>query len=460
MSRPAPAQPLGVLAALTGLLWAVPGAAWAHGIAVRGDLPLPVWMVAYGAAAVLVLSFVALGVLWPEPRLEGGSDGLALPRPVEQLLAGLAWPARLAALVSFGVVWVVALAGPLSPPRNLAPFAVYVVLWVGGLVVSGLVGDVWRVASPFETLARAAGVRTSHPEQAPAPLNRLGVWPAAGLLLAFTWLELVHPAPAEPRTIGIAITVYVAVIAVGAAWWGRAWVYSAEAFGALFRLLAAMAPFHRDTAGRLRLRPPLAGLAALDPEPGTAALVLVALGSTTFDGMTRLSWWERLLGPRTGWAAVPYGTAGLLLTVAAVSGVYLWAMREAADDTARTTGELVGAFVHSLVPIALAYAIAHYFSLLVFEGQRVLSLASDPFARGWNLFGTAEWTVNYTTISPAAIAWVQAGAILAGHLAGVLLAHDRAVALFDRKLAARSQQALLVAMVAYTVGGLLLLLGG
>lgn len=288
----------------------------------------------------------------------------------------------------------------------------------------------------------------------------MGVWPAAGLLLAFAWLELVHPNPADPRTLGRAMAVYVAIMLVGTLWWGLPWLRSAEAFGVVFRIVAAMAPLHRDQEGRLRLRPPLAGLADLRVVPGTAAVILVALGTTTFDGIARQPLWEELTGQRTGWAVVPYATVGLLLTVAGVACLYLWAMGEAARRTGRRTGELVDAFAHSLVPIALAYAVAHYFSLLVFEGQRSAVLASDPFERGWNLFGTASLEVDYLAVSTTTIAWVQAGAIVVGHLAGVLLAHDRAVAMFAGRQATSSQYALLVAMVAYTVGGLVLLLGG
>ncbi|MDP8930932.1 MAG: hypothetical protein M3O70_20760 [Actinomycetota bacterium] len=459
MSASASWRPRGAtaIALLTFLAVTAPAPAWAHGIGVRGDLPLPLWMVSYGAAMVLVLSFVALRTLWPSPRLEGNTAGVAVAEPVERAAAGLEWCLRLVGLVAFATVWAAALVGPLSPVGNLAPYAIYVTFWVGGLVVSGLVADVWYALSPFETVARLAGPTT---DEEPSLLNRIGVWPAAVLLLVFAWLELVYPNPADPRTLAQAIGVYVAIIAIGAAWWGRAWIRSAEAFGVVFSIVAAMAPIHRGDTGRLRLRPPLAGLADLDVVPGTAAVILIALGTTTFDGVTRQAFWEELTGSRTGWALVPYSTAGLLLTVAAVAGLYVWAMHEAARRTERNTAELVEAFVHSLVPIALAYAIAHYFSLLVFEGQRFVELASDPLGRGWDLFGTAHWQVNYTAVSTAVIAWVQAGAIVAGHLAGVVLAHDRAVVMFPGKLATTSQYALLAAMVSYTVGGLALLLGG
>ncbi len=454
----APRRLVGFLGAIALAAVAMPAPVWAHGIGVRGDLPLPLWMVSYGATAVLVLSFVALGLLWRRPRLQEATAGVTVAESLDRFAGAVSVLLRVGGVGAFVAVVAAAFAGPLSSVENLAPYAIYVGLWVGGLVVSGLVGNLWRAISPFETALRlglprerAKGLR---------PLERIGVWPAAVLLLAFAWLELVYPEPADPRVLAQAMAVYVAIMVVGVTHAGPRWIRSAEVFGVVFGIVAAMAPFHRDDRGRLRLRPPLAGLADLDVVPGSAAVILVALGTTTFDGVTRQPFWEQLVGARTGWSVVPLGTAGLLLAVGAVSGLYAWAMRDAARHSGRSTGELVDAFAHSLVPIALAYAIAHYFSLLIFEGQRFVELSSDPLGRGWDLFGTADWAVDYLAVSTVTIAWVQAGAIVVGHLAGVVLAHDRAVALFPGELVSRTQYALLFAMIAYTIGGLVLLLGG
>lgn len=116
-------------------------------------------------------------------------------------------------------------------------------------------------------------------------------------------------------------------------------------------------------------------------------------------------------------------------------------------------------FVHSLVPIALAYVVAHYFSLLVFQGQAAIALVSDPLGRGWDLFGTARRSIDYAVVSTATIAWVQAAGIVAGHVSGVFMAHHRALARLPAGAATRSQYPLLGAMVLYSVGGLALLLG-
>ena len=123
-------------------------------------------------------------------------------------------------------------------------------------------------------------------------------------------------------------------------------------------------------------------------------------------------------------------------------------------------GELARAFAHSLVPIAFAYSVAHYFSLLVLEGQGIIALLSDPFGAGWDLFGTRGRAVDFNLLSPTAIAWVQAGAIVVGHVVAVVVAHDRALARFPSHQAVKAQLPLLVAMVLFTVGGLFLLLGG
>lgn len=454
--------PIRLLAAGAGL--AVAGAAmpaWAHGVGERGDLPLPLGMVSAGAGVVLVASFAALTVLWPRPRLEGAVGGWALPDAAGRAAGWVEWPVRAAGVVAFAATAAAAFLGPPTSSGNLAPVAVYVGLWVGVLLASAVVGDVWHALSPFETAAVVADAVTGNGGARTVPAaSRMGVWPAAGLLLAFGWLELAHPNPGDPLVVGAAVVGYVGIIAAGAVWAGRRWVASAEAFGAFFRVVAAMAPVHRDNADRLRLRPPLAGLARLETAPGTTAVVLIALGLTTFDGVMRQSWWRDLVGDRTGWTGVPYTTVGLLATVAVVAAIYLWAMRQAARVSGRPTGELAHRFTHSLVPIAVAYAIAHYFSLLVFQGQQLLALASDPIDRGWNLLGTADWAIDYTVISPTTIAWVQIGAIVVGHLAGVVLAHDRAVALFPPRTATRSHTPLLLAMVVYTIVGLLLLLAG
>ena len=183
------------------------------------------------------------------------------------------------------------------------------------------------------------------------------------------------------------------------------------------------------------------------------------LGSTTFDGFTRSSIWLDIAAGRTGWALTAVNTVGMVFIISVVAVLYRAAIATMAAVTGDTERELADAFAASLLPIAAAYTIAHYFSYLVLEGQQIIALVSDPFGRGWDLFGTATYRVDYTAISTGTIAWTQTAAIAVGHVLAVAVAHDRAVERWPRTLAMRSQYPMLAVMICYTVIGLLLLLG-
>jgi hypothetical protein len=224
-------------------------------------------------------------------------------------------------------------------------------------------------------------------------------------------------------------------------------------------LIGRLAPIGRLPDGRLALRNPLDGLSGLRPEPGLVSVVVILLGSTAYDGVTRTKQWKSFAGNAGGWPAVPRATLGLACCVAFVGVTYVLATRLAGRSAGADPRPLPAAFAHSVVPIAVGYAIAHYFSLLVLDGQQAWILASDPFATGANWFGTAHWTIDFTVVSTRFIAVTQIGAIVVGHVLGVVAAHDRAVALFKGRAAVRGQYPLLAVMVVYTLGGVLLLLG-
>ena len=441
--------------------------AGAHAFGRRRDLPLPAWLFFAGGGTAVVFSFLALGFTWKTSRLERPIVGWALPRPVQAAAPVLAVIIRALGLVLFVGIVVTAAVGENTPEFNAAPRAVYVVFWVGMTLVCAFVGDLWRLLSPFETVyalirwARGSTGETG-PEAADSPGGYdLGYWPAAVLLFGFVMLELgVFPDAAEPRFLATALVVYTLTIAAGAAIGGPRALREGEAFAAWFGLLAHMAPCYRDDDGCLRLRPPLVGLTRLHPRPGQAAVVLVALGTTSFDGLTRTPFWENLTAGQSQQDRLLSDTLGMAWMVAVVGILYFGAMRTAARITDQDADELGPSFIHSLVPIALGYAIAHYFSFLLVETNRFIGQISDPLGRGWDIFGTIGWVDNLNILSPGAIAYVQAGAIVGGHMAGVFLAHDRAVALFQGETATKSQYPLLVAMVGYTVGGLALLLSG
>jgi hypothetical protein len=363
---------------------------------------------------------------------------------------------RAAGLLFFAVTLAAAVFGSASGASNVAPYAACVIFWVGVPIASALVGDVFAAGNPFDTIALAMGVpeRTSRRDP--------GLWPATVMLLSFIWLELAyHDGCGDPVALAWWLGAYTVATLVGTSIWGRRWLRTGEGFAALFGLLAHLAPIYWDASDRqLRLRLPLSGLASVPQRPGTLALMLVALGSTTFDGFTRTRYWTDIVGQRVGWDRTIVSTIGLLWLIAIVAAAWLGATHLTAHITGADQMDMATTFAPSLIPIALGYAAAHYFSLLVFDGQNFLALASDPFARGWDLFGTINNTIDYTVVSTRTIAYVQVASIVVGHVCGVVAAHDRAVELFPPRQAVRSQYPLLGVMILYTVGGLLLLLGG
>jgi hypothetical protein len=441
--------------------------ALAHGVGSVQDLPVPQWLFLYGAGVVLIASFMALAVLWRRPLLEAYRGGRPLPGRLQRILLSPALRIALgaASLGLLALVFATALVGERSPGGNLAPTFIYVLFWLGLVPVVVVLGNIWPVLNPWKAAADAAewmagrlGAR-SEPLAYPA---RLGRWPAAVLLFLFAALELAYYDPADPRALALAIALYSGATWIGALVFGsEVWFRRGDGFSVYFDLLSRMAPFaavDRNGHPELVLRPPIVGLASLrDPVPGTIAFVAVMLGSVGFDGFSRTSWWR---DRSATWGEVQ-GTlldlVGLAVAVVTVAGLYL-----AAVTVARLlAGEgrpLAAAFVGSLVPIALVYAVSHYFSLLVVQGQFALQLASDPFGWGWDLFGWSDVRPDLAPFEPNTIWYVQVGTLVVGHVIGLAVAHDRAVALFpSASRALRTQYPLLVLMVAYTVGGLWLL---
>jgi hypothetical protein len=455
---------------MTGLL--------AHAIGGVRDLPIPLWLFYYGAAIVLVLSFVALGVLWRRARLEG-VEGRPLPERLQRFLlsTGLRVVVGGASLALLIVLFLAALLGEPSAGQNLSPTFVFVIFWVGLVFVVILLGNVWPVLNPWRAGAdlvawfwREAGWSWSSGVTYP---KRLGWWPAAVLLFAFTALELAYVEPANPRALALAIFLYSWITWVGMAVFGReTWLRNGEAFSIYFQLLGRIAVFgRRKSDGQLVVRPPLAGLTVRDFPAGGLAFVCVMLGSVAFDGYSRTSRWiewrfeleEPYVLDNPGLAdliVTGFNLAGLIAFVLLVAVVFLLAV-QAARMVAHANLQLVTAFLGSLVPIACAYALAHYFSLLVIQGQVAITLISDPFGRGWDLFGTADYQADPTVVTPNGIWYFQVAVLVTGHVFGLALAHDRAVALFNSpRTAIRTQYAMLALMVVYTVGGLWLLSRG
>ena len=440
----------------------------AHGLGSRADLPIPEWLFGWVAAIVLVISFVSLGVLWRRPVLAAYRTR-PFPRIVSRIATSRVTDIACGTLgtLMLGLILWAGFAGAQNTVANIAPTFVYVIFWVGLVLVSVVFGDVFRAFNPWRAIGRAVAAIASRGlgDRIGAGLAYppgLGYWPAAAGIFAFAWMELVSSSGTLPRSIAAATIAYSCVTWLGMGLFGvEAWCQRGEAFGVYFGMFARIAPVEQRDR-ELVLRPPLAGLAVLLPERTLVPLVTVMIGVITMDGFSenalassalpRIATFFRSLGasPALG-DELAYGVA-LFGCVAVVATFYLLGIagaRTAGGDYSRS--ELAGIFAPSLVPIALAYVLAHYISFLLFQGQAMFSLISDPLGKGWDLFGTAGTKIDYTILGAAVTWYLQVAVVVAGHCAALILAHDRALEAFDDpRVAVRSQYWMLGVMIGFT----------
>ncbi|MEJ7786806.1 MAG: fenitrothion hydrolase, partial [Solirubrobacteraceae bacterium] len=359
---------------------------------------------------------------------------------------------------------------------NFAPTFVYVVFWLGLVPVSLIFGDVFRALNPWRAIGRAvAGVASVAARgPLPAPLSypeRVGHWPAVAGIFAFAVLEVVVANGTVPETVAIATLVYSAATFVAMALYGvEAWCDRGEAFGVYFNLFGRISPLTRrgDEVG---LRRPLSGLSDLTAGPGTVPLLAVMIGTVTFDGASEAPLWTGIvpdvndfmaslgLSPETALEAT--FLVGLIGAILLVYGFYRLGIAGARSVGGSLSGErLAKLFVASLVPIALAYVAAHYMTYLLFQGQAISFLASNPLGKdGVDIFGTAGNAIDYSVLGATAVWYWQVAFVVIGHVAALTLAHDRALVVYDGQptLAVRSQYWMLTVMVGFTCLALLLL---
>jgi hypothetical protein len=440
-----------------------------HGISVRTDLPVPEWLFWWAAAVVLVVSFVALASLWPKPRLQtsgwrplpGGIGRVLASRPVEILCGAIG-------VFLLGLTVYAGLEGTESTSANWTPIFIYVIFWLGFVPLSLLFGDVFRAFNPWRAIGRAVAwvARKVSRSELPEPLaypDWLGRWPAAAGIFGFAALELIVADGDKPDTLAIATLVYSAVTFIGMALYGvERWMDRGEAFSVYFNLFSRLSAVEtRD--GEVGLRTPLSGLARLEKLPGTVAMVAVMIGTVSFDGFTSKRTWnsrspdiaeffqDRGFTPEH--ALELTFLLGLIAVVLFVAGFY-WLGIFGAKSVGGgfSAARLAQEFVHSLVPIAMAYAGAHYFTLLLYQGQAIVYLASDPLGKGSDIFGTAGTQIHYGLIGSNVEWYIKVAMIVAGHVAALTLAHDRALALYqDARQAVRSQYWMLGVMLGFTM---------
>lgn len=465
-------------AAGAGALW--PQTASAHALIGKQDLPLPEWLFIYGTLVILVVSFVGLLVGWHHPRFQEPYE-----RPLERLSRVLlSRPAQiLAGAVGVGLLVLVVysgLDGTTAPDRNFSLTFVFVTFWIGLPFFSALIGDVFRAFSPWRAIGRSVSAVFAKVagQRAPAPLTypeRFGRWPAVIALLAFLFLYLIwgqsgfSASGLTPREVAIATLAYSAYTFTGMALFGvEKWNERGEAFAVYFGMFSTLAPLAAHD-GRIVRRRWLSGGADWALPAGSLALVLVAIGGTTFDGAQ-----EGILKEPINSLFQAFNDAGIapvtslrltslifliacMLVVAAIFWAGIYGMRIV--ERKLSARELGKAFAHAFIPIALAYIVAHYFSYFVYlEQAQFTFLLSDPLGTGADIFGTAGSGIDYGVIDANTIWYVQVAALVVGHVLALVLGHDRALKIWgNTRDASWSQVWMLVMMMFFSVLGLVLL---
>jgi hypothetical protein len=493
------------------LLW-LPVEAQAHGFAVRYDLPIPLGFYLAGAGATVALSFLLLAFFaGARPAPVDRRPGHRVSRRAGRILSNnwVAGTLQGISVALFLLIVATASFGDENPFNNISTTFVWVIWWVGMMFVNTFIGDIWALVNPWDALFGGAervlsllkpGARLSL--ERPFP-ERFGVWPAVVLFMAFAWMELISGEGEAPRQLAVAVISYSLVTWTGMMVFGRRiWLVHGEAFAVVFSTFARFAPaaFQVGGAGGRRycahgmesvdgatigcaacfetappaeravaLRLPGAGLLVQRPvSMSVVAMVLTLLATVTFDGLlatpawvgiyeyftdlSQLRWW------RAPWMAAALNfhvvaTALFLLLPLGFAAVFLACCRlTAAVAGEASTARVAGCFALTLLPIAIAYHLAHYMTYFLLSGQYIIPAASDPFGFGWDLFGTAFYKPDIEMVG-ARFAWYTAViAIVTGHMIAVYLAHRTALRLFgggSRTLA--SQLPMVALMVAYTM---------
>ncbi|ORW75194.1 hypothetical protein AWC23_03180 [Mycobacterium saskatchewanense] len=441
----------------------------AHGLGGSGDLPVPYMYAMVGAAWALTFTFALVAFAWRRPRFDPRKPGRALPAAVTRFVDARAtrWAAAGAALVF--AVWVV-LAGVWGPQSqtNALLGVFYVLLWVGLVALSLVLGPVWRVLSPMRTvylLTRRlvpGRPRLAYPEG-------WGYRPAALGLFAFVWMELASPNSASLPLVEGWLLLY-AVAMLGGAWLcGQRWLARADPFGVYSMTVSRLSPFRRNPeTGNIVMGNPLDHLPSLPVRPGVVAILAVLLGSTAFDSFSSSPTWRGFgdstsrvvrLGPTVSSSVLR--TAGLIVFISVVAVTFSLAARATGGVDQEQRRALPGQLAHSLIPIVVGYIFAHYLSYLVERGQQAVISLADPFGRGWNPLGLAHQQVAYVlSTHPPVLAAIKVTCVVVGHIVAVVAAHDKALRVLPAGHQLTGQLTMMLVMVGYTFTGLYLLFGG
>ena len=400
-----------------------------HGIINVGDLPIPFDLVLNAAVLVVVLTFVFLKVSWKESILTSKETLFSTKQSTSGKLFGF---------LILALLTVPGLINNEAATVSITPLILWVFLWIGVPVLGLLFGDLYAKFNPLSILVNREGEANN-------------VYPAAFLFICLTWFELVWSKPGNPRHIGIVFLVLLVVVSVVQRFYNKTLI-EVDPLLLLHHLYSKM----RITNSKPLFRTLLNNISNLAQLKGMEYFILLMIGTVTYDGLRETTFWFELFGSQTyetSFSTVAFLLMNLLIIVFYRFACY-FAIRVSGEDL--NLNEISLKFGHTMLPIAFAYHVTHYLSLLLFEFQTVVYRLNDPFGFGWNLFNVQEPEVNYF-LEPIALWTIMVIVTLAGHMLSVVLAHDLSVKLFGHQKSDKTQYVFLFITVALTLQALFVL---
>lgn len=460
-------------AGLVALLLCVPGTVFAHAFGQRYDLPVPLGYFVVGAALTVALSFVVAALFMRGST--GKQYAHAVIVPLGAVLPALRAISRLLGVLLLFAVLAAGLLGVPNPQLNLAPVLVWIVWWVGLSFLTACVGNIWPVFDPWRTLfewgdttvrrlGRSNGICLGL--RFPA---RLDAWPAVFLLLLFVWIEVIYPRAVDPPLLAGLVLAWSTVSMLGmVCFGGDAWRRHADVFTLYFSMIGRFAAITSGPDARtIVLRPIGAGLIESTAESlAVVVFVLAMLATVLFDGLLGTPALALVHVALT--AVVPgfmddrgyiLGAAGLICVCLLFVGAYFLACLATSRLVRdRPVAVVARMYALTLVPIAIAYNIAHYFSYLVVQGQLIIPRLSDPLGRQWDLFGTAMYYPDIGLLDARFTWYLAIASIVTGHVISIWLAHRVALREFRKsRQAVIASIPLTVLMMIYTAISLMVM---
>ncbi len=405
----------------------------AHAFGALYSLPLPFWLYSYGASVALIISFLLIAWFAKENK------EFNYPRIHLNLNHWLVFLLQVLVLAFFAVTILAGFFGLQSPVQNFAPTFFWIIFLLGFTYLSGIFGNFWDKINPWKLILSPLNLKPllDYPKS-------LGFLPALIFYFILIWLEILSSGlGARPQFLSTLLLSYTFINILGSIIFGtQDWFKYGEFFSVSFGLISKLSPFSKENV-----------LNTSTNHSTLLLFILFALSSTAFDGF-------RSTIPFFRFFFLYNQTLLLLASPIFFLTLYLLAiiLMKILTRSSLSIKTLSLHFAFSLIPIAFAYNIAHYFPLLLIQGQSIITLISDPINQGWNLFGTSDYQINVGLVGANFVWNFQVFAIIGGHILAVFIAHLLTLKLFpNRKQALLSQLPMLILMIFYTIAGLWIL---